>query len=322
MQASSAQWIGRRQRLFALTLMLLLVPLMSCEAIWGGLSRGNRDNCVVFPGLQPQSYCSPELERCVPLGPSCTPSQSASLCAITGPDRICVATLGRCATNVIPDGVTPIERPPTGGVPITLLGQYFRAGMHVTFDGTTADIVEVVSANKMVVTLPPSLLGPGPSSIRVEQADGGFDERSDLFSYASSQLNFSPQSVTIACFGDEVAVTDLNRDFDPDLVVQQDASLYTATGDGGGQFMSMLAGPAAYSPATTELESADLDNDGYPEIVYGAKDPMNPATASSMSEITTNAGLLTQTNAHASQHWSHYPRGFGRSQWRHQNRSP
>lgn len=294
MQASSTQWLGQRQRLFALTLVLLLVPLMSCEAIWGGLSRSNHDNCVVFPGsCPPQSYCSPELERCVPLGPPCTPSQPASICAITGPDRICVPELGRCATNVILDGVTPSSGPPTGGVPITLLGQYFRAGMRVTFDGTTANIVEVVSANKMIVTLPPSLLGPGPSSIRVEQADGGFAERQDLFGYADSQLNFSQQPITIAYYGDEIEVTDLDLDFDPDLIVQRDTSLYTAAGDGGGQFMSMLAGPAAYSPATTELESADLDNDGYPEIVYGAKDPMNGSNGVIYVTSNDKRGLLT-----------------------------
>lgn len=256
-------------------LALLCGPtLLSCEAIWGGLSRDNHENCVLFPGNCDgrTQYCSPELERCQLLGPPCS-SQLASVCAVTGPDRICYPSLGRCATNILLEAINPSAGPESGGVPITLAGQYFRAGMRVHFDGQLANIVEIVSPNKAVVTLPPTTIGPHKASVRVEQADGGFDERTDLFSYGQMPLQFIPQSITVAYYGDEIEVIDTNRDFDPDLIVQQDTRLTTARGDGSGVFLGMVVGPETWTPATSPLAAGDFNQDGYPDLVFGAKHP-------------------------------------------------
>lgn len=293
MQATSAGISGLRRVLFCLLLAPLLV---SCEAIWGGLSRSNFKNCVAHPGScnYAVEYCSPDLERCQPLGPPCTIDTSAAVCAITGPDRICFPDLGRCATNVILDNVNPASGPVTGGVPITLIGQYFRSGMRVSFDGATADVIEVVSANKMVVNLPASTTGPGPAVIRVEHADGGYYERSDLFTYGQNLVSFSNQPINNPQYGDEIEVIDNNRDFDPDLIAQLDTNLVTARGNGGGSFQTGLLGTAEYSVATSELESADFDNSGTPDVVFGAKHPTTSGDGIIYTAINDNLGNLSQ----------------------------
>jgi hypothetical protein len=291
MQASWASFSGLSRALFC----LLCVPLLlSCEAIWGGLSRSNHENCVVFPGNcnYTTEYCSPELEHCQPLGPPCFASGPA-ICAATGPDRICFADLGRCATNVLLDGVNPATGPVAGGVPITLLGQYFRAGMRVSIDGQPADIIEVVSSSKVVVKLPPSQSGQGQVGIRVEQADGGHSERFDLFSYGQAQVSFVSQPITVAYYGDEIDITDTNRDFNPDLISQLDSQLISARGDGSGGFMTSLLGPAEYTLPTTELETADIDNSGTPDLVFGAKHPISGTDGVIYTATNDSFGNLT-----------------------------
>ena len=273
MHASQVSLRGTQRVLFALLLLPLLV---SCEAIWGGLSRQNFKNCVAYPGncKQDVEYCHPERETCVPFGPSCGVGQPP--CEPTGPDQICYEHLGRCATNVILDTVEPPLGPASGGIPITINGRYFRNGIKVFFDQHVSPHVEVVHQGKLVATLPSSMGRLGPSIVRLVQADGGETERSGLFSYNVGQVNFSPlQDATSTLFVDDLALTDLNQDGVIDLAAYGNNSLFSVIGDGTGYFANLMP-VSGYGKLSGDIAFGDINGDGFDDLIAPTESITNP----------------------------------------------
>lgn len=268
MHASKVCLQGWQRALFA---VLLLPLLVSCEAIWGDLSRPNHKNCVSFPGSCrfDIEYCHPERETCVPYGPSCGVGQPS--CDGTGPDQICYEQLGRCATNVILDAVEPATGPASGGIPITLNGRYFRPGMQVYFDQTPAPQVDFVSQSKLVATLPNSMGRLGPSIVRLVHADGGETERSGLFSYSAGQISFIQQPDSLSTsYAEDLILTDLNLDGITDVAVYGSNLLSSLLGDGTGYFQQPMPVPAN-TKLTGELAIGDINGDGYVDLIAPAE---------------------------------------------------
>lgn len=259
----------------ALLCLLLLPLLLSCEAIWGGLSRANYKNCVSYGQCNPNTqYCHPELETCVDLGPPC--GQGLPSCAGTGPDRICYDNLGRCATNVALNTVEPSVGPANGGIPITLNGQYFRAGIKVFFDQTPSPKVDVVSQDKLVATLPNSEGRLGPVIIRVVQADGGETERSGLFSYNAGQVSFVSQpSIMDPIYGDDLVLFDQDNDGVTDAFTYGNGSLTVTRGTGIGTFYLSSSSPG-YGNSSGEMIARDVNDDGHLDIIAPADNITNP----------------------------------------------
>ena len=282
--------LRRAQR--ALLGLLLLPLLVSCEAVWGGLSRQNFKNCVAYPGncRQDIEYCHPELESCVPYGPAC--GLGLPSCAPTGPDQICYEQLGRCATNVILDSIEPPIGPASGGIPITLNGRYFRNGIKVYFDQNLSPSVEVVNQAKLVATLPASQGRLGPAIVRVVQADGGETERSGLFSYSSGPVSFAPQPGSASAVqAEDLALVDLDQDGTTDLAAYGNNTVSSTLGDGTGYFQNIMP-VSGYGKLSGDIAAGDLNGDGYEDLVVPADNITNPTDGVLNIFINNQAGKL------------------------------
>jgi IPT/TIG domain len=81
-----------------------------------------------------------------------------------------VAVYGLIAPAPILTTVSPTSGPTTGGTSVTLTGQNFASGATVTFGGTAATSVVVVSTTQMTAKTPPR--AKGSVNVVVTNSDG------------------------------------------------------------------------------------------------------------------------------------------------------
>lgn len=193
-----------------------------------------------------------------------------------GSGLVCDRILNKCVApgevSPVLTSVTPATGPGTGGTSLTLDGMNFAAGATVSIGGIAANPVNVVSANRITVTLPqnPGALGPVP--VVVTNPDGRTVSRADLFSYYVTQISYGPMSPFPSGSSGPIIIGlgDFNSDGKVDVaaVHSPGISLNTLLGDGQGRFsagkMSMISGGAK------GLAVGDFNGDGRTDLAVAA----------------------------------------------------
>ncbi len=164
--------------------------------------------------------------------------------------------------------VSPALGPSTGGIAVTLDGENFVNGATVSFAGTPATQVTVMSATRMKVMLPPNLGAFGKVPIVVQNPGSQAESRADLFSYFSGQLAFSSASAFSAgTILQNFTVADFNRDGKLDLAVSNPGgrSVGVLLGLGGSAFAMATQFPVGAGPSG--VGALDLNGDGILDLV-------------------------------------------------------
>ena len=169
--------------------------------------------------------------------------------------------------------VTPALGPTLGGVTITLKGSDFTPGARVSFGGTEASDVKVVSATEITALLPAKPGAWGKVPVKVTLGNGRSSTLTDGFRYYASRLEFqNPASTALGMkpetLGPEsMILVDLNGDKKDDLVAALGGAnqIAVALGKGDGTFNEVKQIAAGAQP--TSVRAADLNADGKPDLV-------------------------------------------------------
>ena len=164
--------------------------------------------------------------------------------------------------------VSPASGPTSGGSLITLKGTRFAAGATVSFGGTQATMVKVVSDTQIDVTLPAKPGAFGKVAVTVTLQNGKSATLADAFSYYASNVTFSAPSF-YAVGSDPVGLelADLNGDKKLDAIVTNSGSdtISVLLGKGGGTFEVAVNLPVAAQPMA--VKSTDLNGDKKLDLV-------------------------------------------------------
>ncbi len=162
--------------------------------------------------------------------------------------------------------VTPSIGPSTGGVMIELDGQDFVSGATVMVAGVLAAEVTVSSPTHLAALLPPKLGGWGPVPLVVQNPDGQSASRDDLFAYYAGKVLFPGFRFAAENAPASVAVGDVNRDSQLDVVVANSGanSVSVLLGQGGGSFFGAQHFGVGDTPVGIAL--GDWNGDGNLDI--------------------------------------------------------
>lgn len=164
--------------------------------------------------------------------------------------------------------VSPASGPTGGGVLVTLKGTRFAPGATVSFGGTPATMVKVVSDTQLEVTLPAKPGAFGKVAVTVNLQSGKSATLADAFSYYASNVSFSAPSF-YAVGSDPVGLefADLNGDKKLDAIVTNSGSdnISVLLGKGGGTFEAAASSPVAAQPMA--VKSTDLNGDKKLDLV-------------------------------------------------------
>lgn len=166
--------------------------------------------------------------------------------------------------------VTPALGPSSGGIPLSIGGQNFKAGATVSIAGASA--VASGSETLLTVTLPAQPGAFGKVPVVVQNPDGQMASRGDLFAYFAVQLNFmlTPLSPIPTGSGSRLVITgDVNGDKKLDLVAANFASgsVSVLLGDGLGGFAQAPRSPISVGSGPYAVAMGDFNSDQKIDVV-------------------------------------------------------
>ena len=141
-----------------------------------------------------------------------TPAGSAGAVTVTVTVSGQSGSLTNGFTYVVPptvSSVSPNSGPTAGGTAVTITGTNFAAGATVTFGGTAATNVVVVSSTTITATTPAAAAGAVTVTVTVERAEWEPDQRVHLCGTADGEQRVSPNSGSTAG-GTAVTITGTN----------------------------------------------------------------------------------------------------------------
>lgn len=194
-----------------------LLSLASCDALFGGLAKGNPESCVATP-----SICNADTE-------------------------ICNAVTRECEPALRIDSISPSAAPYDTAVSVTLTGKNFVPDMQFLIDGKPATSVVFQSDTSLTATVPASsgnkALVPGelitPTMQRLR--------REGLFHYFPWPQFSIPSNQPLSGFIKTVRSGDVNGDGRPDIVVAADNSAGVAIFMGQSDGTLAASAPAVFS---------------------------------------------------------------------------
>ena len=264
----------------ALRRVSLLLPLCalvngSCDAIWGARARDSAENCVVRPdSCQNGQFCNQETEVC----------QDLDLVILSAEPAVVS----------------------TSGGQVTLHGRGFQSGGTVTIGGASvpADLVTVVSATELLVTVPARPASCGPVPVRFTRTDGTSTEQADLLRYVPAQLRFQPpQGYQTGGSLLHLMSADLNGDGAPDVVAADyDASggIVLAYGDGQGRLTIDTDRTDQRGWSVFSVAAADVNGDS-----VAARESIPGCDSAGANQRTDSTSDLVRVADHSATRWLH-----------------
>lgn len=214
-----------------------------------------------------------------------------------GPDARPVDARPLDATPVPPTvtAVAPAIGPTTGGIPITVTGNGFAAGVGVLVAGRVATVT-AVDGGTITFTLPAAPGQVGPAAVVVTNADGGETIAVDGLRYYYGTLTFAAKvDYPTGAEPRGLAVVDLDGDQDLDIATIHRTSGLVAVSRNPGTGLLAASVGHPFSTVDATLSAADWNGDGKVDLAtvttagggvsflfgdgtggFGAYDPGNP----------------------------------------------
>lgn len=244
----------------------LVCSLCGCEALYGGYSVGNSNNCVVN-----QALCQ-------------------------APDQACNPQTRECEPAILLDAVDPPAAATPGGEILSLSGQRFSADLKVRIGGIDAGPVTLLSDRSLRVVAPPSGDQRGSVAVEILHPAGQTVRKEGLFRYYELTRLGTPQPVALPFAPRHVRSADINQDGRVDLVATDgfSSSIFALLGQGDGRLSAPIA--TALSARAFGLSLGDVNGDGKTDLAISQTGPMGSievalgagdGTFASSTQVTT-----------------------------------
>ena len=227
----------------SLVLLGSLALTGSCQALFGGYSQGNPDNCVATP----------------------------TLCRT--PDEICNSETRECEAALQIDALIPSAAPYGEEVKVTLKGKNFVPNLTITVDGKPAASVTFISSSEVSAIFPASSGSKKPVPVELVSPSSQRLNRDGLFHYFPWPTFAQPVSYPCNSSPKLIRAGDFNQDGLLDLAVTGDnfapVQIFLTQTDG-------TLVQAANTPIATRafgLAVGDINGDGKLDIAASQTGP-------------------------------------------------
>lgn len=251
---------------------VLAGSLCSCEALYGGYSIGNSNNCVVNPML------------------------------CTAPDQACNPLTRDCEPAILVDTADPPAASTEGGDVLTLSGQRFSADLRVRIGGLDAGAVTLISDRSLSVVVPASVDARGSVAIEVSHPAGQTVRKEGLFRYFEPTRFGTAPPVMLSFTPKYVRSVDCNRDGRADLVMTDGfgSSVYALLAQADGSLSAPLESTLA--ARAFGLALGDVNGDGIPDLAVSQTGPMSTievALGTGTGRFVSSTSVITQNTVGA-----------------------
>ena len=260
------------RRKWSIGVALWVGSLCSCEALYGGYSIGNSNNCVV----------------------------NTALC--TAPDQACNPLTRDCEPAILVESADPPAASTEGGDLLTLSGQRFSADLRVRIGGLDAGAVTLISDHSLSVVVPARADARGPMAIEVSHPAGQTVRKDGLFRYYEPTRFGSASPVMLSFTPKYVRSIDCNRDGRTDLVMTDGfgSSVYALLAQADGSLSAPIGSTLA--SRAFGLALGDVNGDGIPDLAVSQTGPMSTievALGTGTGTFVSSTSVTTQNTVGA-----------------------